>query len=59
MELSIEEAGPRLDELIDRMLAGEEVILTRNGRPVARLVPAVDPDRRDGQDAQGDFNGPL
>lgn len=59
MELSIEEAGPRLDELIDRMLAGEEVILTRNGRPVARLVPAVDPDHQTSQEDDGDFNGPL
>ena len=59
MQLSVEEAGPRLDELIGRMLAGEEVIITRDGRPVARLVPVLDPDRRDGQDDQGDFNGPL
>jgi prevent-host-death family protein len=37
--LDIEEARAHLSRLIDRVLAGEEVILARAGTPVARLVP--------------------
>jgi prevent-host-death family protein len=36
--LTIEEAQARLPELIERLAPGEEVILTRNARPVARLI---------------------
>ena len=34
------EAKPRLSELVDRAEAGHETVITRRGRPVARLVPA-------------------
>jgi prevent-host-death family protein len=34
------EAKNRLSELLTRMEAGEEITITRNGKPVARLVPA-------------------
>jgi prevent-host-death family protein len=30
----------QLSRLLDRAARGEEVIITRNGRPVAKLVPA-------------------
>ena len=33
------EAKARLSELIDQALAGKEVVITRHGRPVARIVP--------------------
>ncbi len=33
------EAKPRLPQLLDRVARGEEIQITRNGRPVARLVP--------------------
>jgi len=33
------EARDRLPELIDRALAGEKVVITRNGRPVVELRP--------------------
>lgn len=33
-------ARARLSELVDRVEAGEEVVLTRRGKPVARLVRA-------------------
>jgi prevent-host-death family protein len=33
------EAKARLCELIDKAEAGETVVVTRHGRPVARLVP--------------------
>ena len=39
MQISITEAESRLDELVDRAEAGDEVILTCNGRPVVQLVP--------------------
>jgi prevent-host-death family protein len=34
------EAKNRLSALIDLVQAGEEIEITRNGKPVARLVPA-------------------
>ena len=36
--MTIEEAQAKLPELIARLAPGEEVILTRNARPVAKLV---------------------
>lgn len=36
-------AKAHLSELVDRASAGEEIVLTRNGVPQARLVPATDP----------------
>ena len=35
------EAKTRLSELLDRVERGQEVIIARRGRPVARLVPAA------------------
>ena len=34
------EARMRLSALLDRVEAGEEIVITRRGRPVARLVSA-------------------
>jgi prevent-host-death family protein len=34
------EAKNRLGTLLDRVERGEEIIITRHGRPVAKLVPA-------------------
>ena len=33
------EAKTHLSELLDRVAEGEEITITRNGKPVARLVP--------------------
>jgi prevent-host-death family protein len=44
------EAKTHLPQLLDRVVRGEEIQITRNGRPVARLVPetaADEPDVRD------------
>jgi prevent-host-death family protein len=38
--IGIYDARSRLSELVERVEAGEEVILTRRGQPVARLVRA-------------------
>jgi len=37
--ISIYDARAKLSELIERVQSGEEVVLTRHGEPVARLVP--------------------
>ncbi len=44
--ITIEEAKDRLSELIHRLNPGEEVVITEDDRPVARLVPAVPPARK-------------
>ena len=41
MFVSIREASTQLALLIERAASGEEVIIARGGRPVARLVPFV------------------
>lgn len=38
--ISLADAKARLSELIDRAEAGEEICITRRGKPVARLLPA-------------------
>lgn len=42
--VNIAEAKARLPELIERAERGEEIVLARNGKPRARLVP-LDTDR--------------
>ena len=37
--VSIADAKAHLSELIDRVEAGEELVITRRGRAVARLMP--------------------
>ena len=37
--VNIAEAKAKLSALVDRAAAGEEIILSRAGRPVARLMP--------------------
>lgn len=39
--VGIVEAKSRLSELVAEVEAGETVLLTRNGRPVAEIVPAA------------------
>ena len=39
------DAKARLSELLDRVEQGEQFIITRHGRPVARLIPEREPDR--------------
>jgi prevent-host-death family protein len=44
--IGIYDARSRLSELVGRVEAGEEVVLTRRGRAVARLVRAEEETRR-------------
>lgn len=49
--ISVYEARANLSKLIERVLAGEEVVITRRGKPAVRLVPAEEetrPPRRPG-----------
>lgn len=41
--ITIQEAQNRLPELIHRLTPGQEVVITENDQPVARLVPAAPP----------------
>jgi prevent-host-death family protein len=41
------EAKNTLGSLLDRVERGEEIVITRHGRPVARLVPNVDQPNKD------------
>ena len=40
-KVSLYEAKTHLSHLVDRALRGDHVVITRHGRPVARLVPAA------------------
>jgi prevent-host-death family protein len=41
-EVGVFEAKTRLSELVDKVTAGEEFVITRRGVAVARLVPVND-----------------
>ena len=40
-KVNIHDAKTRLSQLVERAEAGEEIIIARAGRPVARLAPLV------------------
>lgn len=40
-EIGAFEAKNTLGTLLDRVLQGEEIVITRHGKPVARLIPNV------------------
>jgi prevent-host-death family protein len=40
-EIGAFEAKNRLSALLERVERGEEILITRRGKPVAKLVPAV------------------
>jgi len=43
--VSLAQAKAGLSALLDKVEAGEEVVITRHGRPVAQLSPAARPKR--------------
>ena len=45
------EAKTHLSELLDRVEAGEELVIARRGRPIARLVPVADANQQRAADA--------
>ncbi|MGQ0576161.1 MAG: type II toxin-antitoxin system Phd/YefM family antitoxin [Pseudonocardia sp.] len=64
-EVGVHEAKTTLSALLRRVAAGEEITITSNGEPVARLVPAPRRGPRTlGRDrglftVPADFNDPL
>lgn len=64
--VNVHKAKTELSRLLKRVAQGEEVIIARAGKPVARLIPAVTPrpasrlglDKSDWQ-VPADFNDPL
>lgn len=65
MEINVHEAKTQLSQLLRRVAAGEEIIIARSGKPIARLVPIEKPpSRMIGMDAglfqvPDDFDAPL
>jgi prevent-host-death family protein len=66
MEVNIHEAKTHLSRLLERVAMGEEVIIAKAGKPVAKLVPVNrQPKKRMLGSAKGefvvpdDFNDPL
>ena len=41
MNVNVYAAKTSLSQLLDRAAAGEEIVITRNGRPIAKLVAAA------------------
>jgi prevent-host-death family protein len=41
--VNIHEAKTHLSRLVDQVASGEEIVLAKAGKPVARLVPLVPP----------------
>lgn len=64
-QFNVHEAKTRLSQLLARAEAGEEIVIARAGKPVARLVPIEPkPQRVLGQDeglfeVPEDFDAPL
>ena len=44
--VGVDEAKARLSELIERVAAGEDIVILSSGQPVARLVPIEIPRQR-------------
>lgn len=63
--VNVHQAKTHLSKLLERVAAGEEIVIARNGEPVARLVPAFRGVRRRPGSLKGririgrDFDAPL
>jgi prevent-host-death family protein len=64
--VNVHEAKTHLSRLLDRVQGGEEIVIAKAGRPVARLVAVAEqPERRTPGSARGlislspDFDEPL
>ena len=55
LTVNVHEAKTYLSRLLARVEAGEEVVIARNGEPVARLVSVREPER--GKRQPGAFKG--
>jgi len=65
VQVSIHEAKTHLSRLLKRVACGEEVVISKGNRPIARLVPFSAPRRREVGRDQGlytvreNFDDPL
>jgi prevent-host-death family protein len=66
LQVNIHEAKTHLSKLLQRVMNGEEVVIAKAGRPIARLLPyQLQPEqRKPGSDAgkiviESDFDDPL
>ena len=64
--VNVHEAKTHLSKLLERVQLGEEIVIARSGKPVARLVAVKEPGRRrEPGSARGqirmaeDFDAPL
>lgn len=57
VEVNIHEAKTHLSRLLARVVAGEEVVISKAGKPMAKLVPLEESPkpRALGQDSSSDF----
>jgi prevent-host-death family protein len=53
--VEVPEAASRLDEMLDEVLAGQQVVVTRHGRPLGMLIPFEGSGRPGGE--AGPFGG--
>lgn len=47
--VNIHEAKTHLSKVLERVVAGEDIIIAKNGQPIARLVPIGGQPRRPGR----------
>ena len=65
LPINLYEAKTRLSSLVDQAAAGAEIVIAKNGRPLAKLVPIRDAARRRPGRGKGriwmaaDFDAPL
>jgi prevent-host-death family protein len=59
IHVNIGEAKNRLSELIAASLRGEEVILSRAGRPVARITPIADAAAEEKERVRAEYKAKL
>jgi prevent-host-death family protein len=65
MEVSVREAKANLSKVLKRLALGEDVVITKAGKPVAKLVAIANTTQRKVGSAKGefvvsdDFNDPL
>ncbi len=58
MEVNIHKAKTHLSQLLERVALGEEVVIAKAGKPVARLVAVHQRKTRVFGSAKGEFNVP-
>lgn len=64
-EVTVHEAKTHLSRLLRRVAMGEEILISRGGEPIARLVPATEGKKRTLgidrglYDVPDDFDSPL